>query len=65
MILTEFVKNMEWKDSKKPNFRQKKTRLWLWKDAGLGVRLQKVLTEGRNKQMQRVQTTVSKYKMQK
>ena len=63
MILSEFVNNMEWNNDEKPNLRRKKTRLWLWKDVGLGVRSQKVLREGRNRQMQRVRTTVSESPM--
>ena len=64
MILSKFVNNMEQNNDEKLNLRQKKTRLWLWKDVGLGVRSQKVLREGRNRQVQRVQTTVSQYQMQ-
>ena len=65
MIFSKFVKNMEWKEGKKLNLRWKKTKLWLWQDVGLGVRSQKVLREGKNRQMQRICTTVSECTMQK
>ena len=58
VVLTEFVKHMEWKsDEQTPDLKKKKTRLWLWKDVGLGAKLQKILRAGRNQLMQRLHAT--------
>ena len=63
MVLSVFVNEMDWNSQKKPSLKNKVTRLWLWKDVGLGVESQKILREGRNSLMQRIRATVGKCRL--